>query len=113
MKGLGIMLLVVALMFASLFAFGNVNQYEIETDLTADALMFSLAEETVEARGASAVNLLAYTELAIAISNNDKEASILIIPNYNSGALMEVNPANSQGLGGVAARLKFPLMNVL
>jgi len=114
-KGLGIMLLIVALMFVGMFAFGSVNQYEIETDLTAEALMLSLTEKTVEARGVDFVNELAYAESAIATINDFvyTETPILIMPYKYNGALMEVTPATNYIAGGFAVRLKFPLANVL
>jgi hypothetical protein len=111
-RGLGIMLLIVALMFVGMFAFGSVNQYENETGLTVETLMLSLTEKTVEARGVDFVEM-AYAEFAIAISNDYNEASILIIPCYNDGALMEVNPANLPEWGGVAVCLKFPYVREL
>ena len=109
-KGLGIMLLIVALMIVGVSVFGSVNQYEIETGLTVDALMLSLVEKTVEAKGVDFVNSMAYAESAIATINNYDETPVLIIPYKYNGALMEVTPATDYKVGGVTVCLKFPFL---
>lgn len=110
MKRLGIMLLVVAFMFGGLFAFGSVNQFEVETGLTVDAVMLP-AEKTVEAVGCSFVNMT-YAEFAIGTfynSNETKNHFGYTMPYYLLGTFimeMGVNPVN--GNGGVTDRLKYP-----
>lgn len=112
-KRLGIALLVVALMFVGLHAFGSVNQFEIEPALTVEALMLPNAERTVEVSVAFLADITAYAEEAVTpyYDSLTKEAV------YCSGSAYFLRPipaARSQAMIGYVPgrgtdRLKYPL----
>lgn len=103
------LLMIVALLIVGLHAYGSVNQFEVETGLTVDALMLPM-EKTVD--NCEPTNVVAYTEFAVANQYNWNQIDAMIdSPYYISGALMaEVNQASTVRLPiRLEDRLKYPL----
>lgn len=105
------LLMIVALMFVGLFAFGSVNQFEVETGLTVDALMLPM-EKTVD--NCEPTNVVAYTESAIAIQYNRNQTDVTTDSPYylaDTGTFVaEVNQASTVRIPiHLEDRLKGPL----
>ncbi len=104
----GIVLLIMAMLFVGLVAFGSVNQFEVETGLTVEALMLPM-EKTAD--NCAPVNVT-YTELAIASQYYEPTGTAkLSTPLYFPGAVMaEVNQVNEYPIR-LEDRLKGPLLS--
>ena len=104
-----VLLMVVVLLFVGLQSFGSVNQFEVETGLTVDALMLPM-EKTVD--NCEPTNVVAYPEFAVANYYNMNQADAMIdSPYYIPGAIMaEVNQASTVRIPiRLEDRLKGPL----
>jgi len=102
------LLMIVALLIVGLHAYGSVNQFEVETGLTVDALMLPM-EKTVD--NCEPTNIVAYTEFAVANQYNWNQTDVTTDTPYYFGTGMfvaEVTQASAYGIR-LEDRLKGPL----
>lgn len=107
MKRWIVLLLIAVLVFVGLSAFGSVNQYEMETGLTVDALMLPMEKTVNVVMETSSVNGT-YAELAVMNYEQITEVANDSYPAYLLG-IVSAASEKVEIYGGVADRLIFPL----
>jgi hypothetical protein len=105
------------MVFVGSTAFGDINQFENETGLTVDAIMFPdvISERTVEAMGVDFYDFVSHEEFTFAIYKNALEESMTVTQLLGAydyrASVVEGMVAWDETQYKVGVRLKAPLLS--